>query len=106
LGASFFTGTGLLNVTSPVDGEPGDYNDNGLVDAADYVLWRKGGPLENEVDNEGVVNEQDYTEWRTRFGNPPGPGSSLGAVAVPEPPTMMLLVFIASIYVSGKLRGK
>ena len=48
---------------------PGDYNNNGTVDAADYVLWRKGGPLQNEVDTPGVVNAADYTAWRARFGN-------------------------------------
>ena len=48
---------------------PGDYNNNGAVDAADYVLWRNGGPLQNEVDTPGVVNAADYTAWRTRFGN-------------------------------------
>src|SRR3954468_9066969 len=31
----------------------GDYNNNGVVDAADYVLWRNGGPLQNEVDTPG-----------------------------------------------------
>jgi len=46
-----------------------DYNSNGYVDAADYVLWRKGGPLANEVDTPGTVNAADYTEWRKRFGN-------------------------------------
>ena len=65
-------------------GLPGDYNNNGFVDAADYVLWRKGGPLANEVDNAGVVNAQDYTEWQARFGNSnPGSGSSLRPAAVP-----------------------
>ena len=55
---------------------PGDYNENGTVDAADYVLWRNGGPLQNEVDTPGVVNAADYTAWRTRFGNS---GSGAGA---------------------------
>ena len=49
---------------------PGDYNGNGSVDAGDYVLWRKGGPLQNEVDNPGTVNAADYTAWRARYGNP------------------------------------
>jgi hypothetical protein len=56
---------------------PGDYNNNGTVDAADYVLWRDGGPLANEVDTPGTVNQADYTEWRARFGNP-GSGSAAG----------------------------
>jgi PEP-CTERM motif len=68
----------------------GDYNGNGVVDAADYVLWRNGGPLQNEVDNPGTVDAQDYTEWRARFGNTSGSGSGLGAGAVPEPTTVFL----------------
>ena len=69
----------------------GDYNNNGVVDAADYVLWRKGGTLANEVDTPGTVNAADYTAWRARFGNP-GSGSGLGASAVPEPATLVLFV--------------
>jgi autotransporter-associated beta strand protein len=95
---SLITGTGLLDVTTfPVLGVPGDYNNNGVVDAGDYVVWRKGGPLENEVDNPGTVDAQDYVEWRARFGNPPGSGSSLGASAVPEPTTLVLLLLVAPL---------
>jgi hypothetical protein len=77
-----------LGVLTPqAAGLPGDYNDNGTVDAADYVLWRNGGPLLYEVHNPGSVSAEDYTEWRARFGNPnPGGGSGLGdGGAVPEP---------------------
>ena len=68
----------------------GDYNGNGSVDAADYVLWRKGGTLANEVDTPGTVNAADYTAWRARFGNPSGSG--LGTTAIPEPATSVLFV--------------
>jgi PEP-CTERM motif len=62
------------------------------VDAADYVTWRKGGPLQNEVATIGSVTPEDYTAWRARFGNMSGSGSSLaGAAAVPEPNTVLLL---------------
>jgi hypothetical protein len=71
-------------------GVPGDYNNNGKVDAADYVLWRNGGPLQNEVDAPGTVNAADYTEWRARFGNPPGSGSGQLGGAVPEPAAFLL----------------
>jgi hypothetical protein len=73
----------------------GDYNGNGAVDAADYVLWRKGGPLQNEADNQGIVNGQDYVEWRARFGNSAGSGTGalVGSTAVPEPTTAFLVLF-------------
>ncbi len=66
-------------------GVPGDYNNNGGVDAADYVLWRNGGPLANEVDAPGTVNAQDYMEWRNRFGNTSGSAALAGHSTVPEP---------------------
>jgi hypothetical protein len=51
----------------------GDYNQNGTVDTADYVVWRKlegPGALPNEggVSN-NVVDEADYRFWRSRFGD-------------------------------------
>lgn len=76
----------VIDYTILPPGVPGDYNNNGAVDAADYVLWRKGGPLQNEVDNPGIVNAQDYVEWRARFGNTSGSGSAfMGTASVPEP---------------------
>jgi hypothetical protein len=81
---------GLSSVIVPA-GVPGDYNANGTVDAADYVLWRKGGPLQNEVDMPGTVNAADYSEWRARFGNTSGAGSNLNAAGIPEPGAAMLL---------------
>lgn len=74
---------------------PGDYNNNGVVDAADYVLWRNGGPLTNEVDAPGTVNAQDYTEWRKRFGNTSGSGLAANS-SVPEPEigSLMLVAYV------------
>jgi hypothetical protein len=46
----------------------GDFNNNAVVDTADYVSWRNGGPLENEGDTPGVVNQADYDLWRANFG--------------------------------------
>ncbi len=75
-------------------GVAGDYNGNGVVDMADYVLWRNGGPLANEVADQGSVSAADYTEWRARFGNTSGSGASLGGGAVPEPASVLLLLMV------------
>src|SRR5262245_36372870 len=71
----------------------GDYNNNGIVDAADYVLWRNGGPLQNEGMTPGSVTPEDYTFWRSRFGATSGSGTASGSGAVPEPVSETALVF-------------
>ena len=50
----------------------GDYNNNNVVDAADYIIWRDtvgGTTLANETVSPGSVDAEDYTEWRSHFGN-------------------------------------
>jgi hypothetical protein len=58
----------------------GDYNGNGEVDAADYVQWRNGGPLQNEVETPGQITPEDYDAWRARFGNTSGAGGAVNAI--------------------------
>ncbi len=77
-------------------GVAGDYNGNGVVDMADYVLWRNGGPLQNEINSIGTVDASDYTAWRSRFGATSGSGSGLGASQVPEP-AMMSLAMLGAV---------
>lgn len=93
-------GTSWADVTP---GVPGDYNGNGSVDAADYVVWRHGGPLANEVDSRGLVTANDYAEWRARFGNPASSGVGTGT-AVPEPVALGLLACLLPML--GARRGR
>jgi hypothetical protein len=61
----------------------GDYNNNGSVDMADYVLWRNGGPLQNEEATPGVVTQEDYGVWRANFERTlPGFGEARGQAEV------------------------
>ena len=76
---------------------PGDFNRNGVVDGADYVVWRKtqGQTVcyfsAADGDGSGVVDSSDYAVWRANFGAPAGGGASL-AGAVPEPAAAWLLL--------------
>jgi hypothetical protein len=72
-----------------VDAPSGDYNHDGKFDAADYVIWRK---------TDGTA--AGYNLWRSNFGEPAGtgsgsPGVSSSRAAVPEPTTLVLLMFVA-----------
>jgi hypothetical protein len=94
---------GVQFVSLAPAGVPGDYNGNGTVDAADYVQWRNGGPLQNEGATPNTVTVEDYNFWRGRFGATSGSGSA-NATSVPEPSTCILLLFAMSI--AGPLVGR
>jgi hypothetical protein len=91
-------GFSYIRAVAPAAGPTGDYNNNGTVDAADYVLWRNtlndpASPAGSGADGDssGTVDAGDYTYWRARFGNTV-PGSGLAATPVPEPTTLLPLV--------------
>jgi hypothetical protein len=74
----------------------GDYNRDGLVDAADYTVWRDslGEFVANynaaDGDGNGRINDGDYALWKANFGGPPAGTASLSD-GVPEPATLGLL---------------
>ena len=84
---------GYVQYIGTPPGVQGDYNGNGIVDGADYVLWRKGGALQN--DPTPGTQAADYTFWRSRFGATSGSGSGLGGATVPEPTSLGMIVCVA-----------
>jgi hypothetical protein len=96
--ASFTDGSQGVFVSNKVASVPGDFNNDGTVDAADYVVWRKG------LDT--TYTQNDYEVWRAHFGASLDIGSGavgypLGAsaeplsAAVPEPASLALLLLAA-----------
>lgn len=103
------TGSGLLLV-STLAALPGDFNNDGVVDLADYTVWRDnlGAPastLANDVDG-GTVGSAQYNTWKAHFGTS---AASAGAQtsAVPKPPWALLLVLAgACAYRWGPSAGR
>jgi len=68
----------------------GDYNEDGVLDAADYTVWRdaigtSGGMLPNDPTPE-TVDGSDFQYWKDHFGETlGGAGLGGGSFAVPEP---------------------
>ena len=82
-----------LDNLPPDVGLDGDYNEDGTVDSADYVVWRRDDGL-----------QPGYDLWRANFGAGGGSGSagaSPSQSAVPEPAAALLL--IAAAMLSGTL---
>ena len=109
-GLGRLTGTGELMVSmlGPAMGIAGDYNSNGVVDAADYALWRKNVGTTNVLPNDptgGTIGSTQYDTWKANFGKTPGSGSALGqSAAVPEP-AAAILIFVA-VFAGVFLRGR
>jgi hypothetical protein len=102
------TDVGQISIVSA--GVPGDYNSNGIVDAADYVVWRdrlgSTTTLPNEVSGvtPGSVTNEDYTAWRARLGRTSGSGAAgvLGAAAaVPEPSSWVAAGLLLALFAAG-----
>ena len=64
----------------------GDFNHNGTLDAADFVVWRKGLGTS--------YTQYAYNIWRSHFGQTAGSGAGVSAnAAVPEPATLVPMMF-------------
>jgi hypothetical protein len=96
-----------IGISVPGASIPGDYNGDGVADAADYTVWRDslgqtGTGLAADGSGltpgapDGVVDQFDYDFWKANFGagTPGGAGTgSLQAMvaSVPEPSSLVLL---------------
>jgi hypothetical protein len=85
----------LLVIEAP-DQMPGDYNDDGTVDAADYTFWRDhmGQSMMLAGENPaattpGVVDTEDFEFWKLYFGESLPSATSVSQTAVPEPTTWL-----------------
>ena len=97
-GGTWTAARDLVHVEQAPDGyPPGDYNKDKVVDGADYVVWRRtlgdtGAGLAADGDWSGKVDAGDYRVWRANFRQTAASGANMTA-AVPEPATLVLLVF-------------
>lgn len=75
----------------------GDYNFDDIVNAADYVVWRKT-----------AGSDEQYEAWRENFAAiilPPGSSPSEAEnAAVPEPDAVLLLALTSAIVAIGRRR--
>lgn len=86
----------------------GDFNGDGVVDAADYTVFRDNVGADESVllgagDGSGTVDEGDLAVWQGNYGA----GTGGVAAAVPEAGSTALLILAASFgaFVGRKARG-
>jgi hypothetical protein len=79
----------------------GDYNRDGVVNAADYIVWRNslgdtGVPPGDgaDGDQDGEITQNDYDIWVNNYGR--GISGAAASAAVPEP-TAAVLILLAGL---------
>ncbi|MGD9635694.1 MAG: hypothetical protein AB7G28_14725 [Pirellulales bacterium] len=90
------TAAALAINAAAVDSLPGDFNDDGKVDAADYTVWRDGLG--------STRTPEEYGVWRTHFGQSGSGAGSAAAVAVPETASFFLAACGATVLLGHGLR--
>ena len=86
--------------------QPGDFNSDGIVDLADYTVWRDslgatGAGHSADANGDLLVDSLDYEIWKSSFGQ--GTSAASPAVSVPEPSAWcLLLVGIAAFAGAGR----
>jgi hypothetical protein len=116
-GTIYGTARDLSNVYHAVSWTPlpdstrADYNGNGIVDAADYVVWRRtlGSTTDLRANGDntgasgGTIDQADYAFWRSHFSMPAGSGvGTLSATSVPEPAALVLILAAATCLLGGR----
>ncbi len=90
----------VLTVGEVPTSTPGDFNNDGVVNLADYALWRNNlGAADDVVINnagDGLpgVDSADYEVWKLHFGESDSAG--VEAARVPEPGGVVLLIAMLS----------
>lgn len=98
-------------IAAEAGGVPGDFNNDGVVNIADYTVWRNnlGGSFDlngngdETGDSAGVVDAADYALWKDNFGNSGAANAALSSTNVPEPGAVVLVLVMG---VAGSLARK
>jgi autotransporter-associated beta strand protein len=78
--SAFFTGTGILDVTTLGGPLPGDFDNDGDVDGRDFLAWQRG-------ESPTPFSATDLTAWQTAYN---GGALVAATAAVPEPTSLVI----------------
>jgi hypothetical protein len=75
-----------------VEGQPSDFNGDGVVDGQDFLLWQRG-------ETPAPLSMNDLADWRSNYGRGVAP-----VAAIPEPDAVLLGVLVLAPF--GGWRGR
>jgi hypothetical protein len=93
----------------------GDYNNDGVANAADYTVWRDtvgaiGAILDADGNRNGIIDTGDYLLWKSYFANSAnGSGRSFASTQfahVPEPTSTFVVFIVGFASLGSRLRRR
>lgn len=91
-----------------VYGLRGDYNDDGRVDASDYVVWRSNFGTEMWLPNDplgGPIGAAHHEQWKSNYGATAFSGGAALVRNVPEPAYALQLLVLSAVCCSTLRRA-
>jgi hypothetical protein len=82
-----------IELLAAPSGPNGDFNGDGFVDAADYVVWRKTDQT-----------TPGYEAWQANFGMAVPGGGSGAVIGVPEPASSLIVLVLGCCFVCRRHR--
>jgi hypothetical protein len=104
-GSQSITGTAFFDNFRVFDGIPGDFDNDGDVDATDLPLWKAAyqttvaGDADGDLDSDGT----DFLIWQQNLGIDLTPAVAAGA-SVPEPGSALLTALAAALLLARRSR--
>lgn len=110
LGGESISSFGEVVFAAIPEGLPGDFNDDGIVNTADYTVWRDnlGGSFDLNGNGDesggsaGVVDAADYALWKQNFGTSSAASLHTSTSAVPTPSSGVAAVALAGAFFAIK----
>lgn len=106
-------GIGIFTL-DPLPENTGDFNGDGIINAADYIVWRNtfdtavAAGTGADASGNGLIDQDDYDIWKMNFGMAVGSGSISFTLseAIPEPGSLVLVLLAGVAGVAGVGRGR
>lgn len=98
----------LLTVGTLPPSLAGDYNNDGMVNLADYTVWRDhlGSADESAIHfngDGGGIGASDYEYWRSQYGMASSNATESIEQTVPEPASLLLmLILVTALSICGR----
>jgi dockerin type I repeat protein len=87
----------------------GDYNNDGIVDAADYAVWSDSlgskTSLAADGNGNGIIDAGDFEVWRSHFGETVARQAALSSNAAVSEPASALLLLVGLLTMCARRRA-